>query len=117
MFEKSYLRRAGQLWKVWTAVTLAVLGAVTAWLGQSRLASASSEGLALLTVGIGLTFSAVAWAVWSVRCPTCRAKLFWRAVSEQPTSTWLNWLLAQPECPFCRATGADTPGISPVEPR
>jgi hypothetical protein len=116
MFEKTYLQRAGQLWKVWTTIAIAVLGAVTVWLGQSRLPSDTSKdssGLILLLSGIGVTFGALAWAVWSVRCPTCRAKLFWRALSEQGAGAWLHWLLAHAQCPFCGATGLGARGNSP----
>jgi hypothetical protein len=120
MFDRTYVKKSGQLWKLAVVGSLTVIGLALMWLGQRRLGeSPSSEdsGLIMLVVGVGLGLASGVWAVWAVRCPRCGSKLLWRAVSEQDSGSWLQWLMAQDECPSCRPAGAPDSAMAPIEPR
>ena len=101
MFDDSYLKKSGQVWKLGVLGLSGALGAVLMWVGQSRLQQTAGPGLGLLFVGVGLVFAGGAWAVWAIRCPVCRTKLLWKAVKEQPSGAWLQWLLGLTGCPTC----------------
>jgi hypothetical protein len=43
-------------------------------------------------------------ACLTIRCPECRSKLLWIAVSSHSMSEWLPWLLSVTSCPVCGFT-------------
>lgn len=66
----------------------------------------SDETRALLAAAaVLLAFAAWLWAVLAVRCPSCGARLFWRAISEHGIVDWLTWLESLSSCPDCGDAG------------
>ena len=86
---------------LWIGLSLFTGGALVAmyggglgrWLGFDplwlRIASALIAGIAIFTVGAKL------------RCPGCRLKLLWHAMSRVEHDAWLPWLLKETHCPKC----------------
>ena len=44
---------------------------------------------------------AIAWAGYVVTCPRCHLRLLHHAMTTQPASSWLAWVLNVPQCPKC----------------
>lgn len=38
----------------------------------------------------------------SIKCPKCKDKWLWRAVSNSKSGDWLFWLKSQTSCPVCK---------------
>ncbi len=55
---------------------------------------------------------ALAFTGTGVRCPACRARWVWMAVSKQRHNAWLPWLLKLESCPSC---GYGEPGKWPLD--
>jgi hypothetical protein len=119
MFDRSYLKKTGQLWKLQAAAVLTGVGGVPMLLGWSTIEpppTSSGPALILLVVGTVIIVAAGVWAVWAIACPACRTKLLWRAVAKQSSGLWLHWLVGLTACPSCGATGSATATES-TEPR
>jgi hypothetical protein len=104
MFENSFLKSAGQLWKVWLSIALAVFASVCVLVVVKGYVG-DDPGRSMLVVVTArlLAVSGFIWACISVRCPACKARLLWMAVSKQSHKTWLISLITQSECPSCGA--------------
>ena len=73
--------------------------------GVSLVSTAdASVGSALHFVGVSVPLSVFVLACAAVRCPHCRARWIWRAVSKEPVGTMTEWLLALEKCPDCGHT-------------
>ena len=108
MFEKSFLKSNGQLWKVWLSITLAVFALVCVLVVLGGDAGDNPGGSMLIVViGLVLAVGGFIWACISVRCPACKARLLWMAVSKQSHKTWLISLITQNECPSCGAASRE----------
>ena len=101
MFEKSFLKTTGQMWKIY----LFFVGFEVAGLGLIFLSlngTAEDDISAVLAmVGLGLAISGFVLGVLTVRCPKCKTHLLWKAVKEQPFQSWLLWLSKLTSCPAC----------------
>src|SRR5262245_57678828 len=109
MFARAYVKKSGQLWKLVCALALAVAGLLMMLHGVSRLGPPSNSDnswLLLIVAGTGINVGSGLWVVWAIKCPRCGVKLLWPAVSEQAVNSWLPWLMAQEQCPFCEPSTA-----------
>jgi hypothetical protein len=112
-----FVRKTGQTWKVvfgWTVIAagLAIIyGCLNGWFG-----SQSSETFALVVLCANLAnVGAFVWMVQSIRCPRCRLRLFWHALSSKEHPSGLRWFSSFEECPSCRYQ--PTQGIDTTAPR
>ena len=104
MYDQSYLKKSGQIWKFYLAAVVTLVGGALIWIGQSRLDAAGDSALVLMLVGAGMGVVGMVWSAVAVKCPKCGTRLLWRAVSEQSSGNWLTWLLHLDRCPSCNAT-------------
>lgn len=76
MFDRSLIKRSRQLWKVYLGLLAMPLGGLAAiFLGiHMRRPVLSVSGVAAAVAG-------VAWALFSVACPRCEARLLWKAIT------------------------------------
>lgn len=105
MFDKSYLKSAGQMWKFWLfflafpLIGSALLAAVLkGFLGQNVNLS-----IFLILSGLGLSLTGLVLGCGTIKCPKCGARLLWKAVKEQPSNSWFSWLMSLDRCPVCGA--------------
>ncbi|HXQ39584.1 MAG TPA: hypothetical protein VN843_36635 [Anaerolineales bacterium] len=106
MFDKSYLKRSGQLWKFYLfALGLPLAGFVSFTVGLNGIGQ-HNVNLAIFFILFGLSLSLLGFviAVLSVRCPKCRTRLLWHAVTKQSFETWFSWLMTSETCPVCKAS-------------
>ena len=95
MFEKSVVRLSGQWWKLVVSGLLVIVGVVGLVFFPSLL-SGGREKLALYFLVVAFVFGlgALVFACVSLRCPSCRARWVWAAVSQRDHREWLmySWL-------------------------
>src|SRR5882762_9247623 len=99
MAKDSALSVSGQLWKPWVAAAVMAGSLIISDMGRQQ----TSTALAVLTIisGIVVGLSAGAWLLTSVRCPTCAARWYWIAITEDSTFKILGGQLTMPECQRC----------------
>ena len=103
-----FLNRTGQTWKLrWAGaglLTLFVLSIGVRFDGIDVLSWTQAWLLVAITsVGCASVFGIAA----TIRCPTCRTQLLWKAMREQSVIRWLDWLLSLRRCPVCGSDGKE----------
>jgi hypothetical protein len=61
-------------------------------------------GVWVLLGGFAIAIPAFVGLCLFARCPRCRARVIWHAVSKREHPRGVNGLLLSPECPFCGFT-------------
>ncbi len=99
-----FLRRTGQTWKSVLgfsaeAISLfCVFAALQGWLGN-----VSSDRFMFIVLGaIAIGIGGFVGQVLIIRCPKCKTKLLWHAVSAREHPSGLDWFFSFVECPVCR---------------
>jgi hypothetical protein len=103
----SALQRSGQTWKLWIISVGVLIGFVVIVFAQV-FRNALPEKL----FPIEMTFAAFVIAftfcftVLSIRCPRCRARWYWLAISKGASTTWIDRITLS-TCPICGYPGID----------
>jgi hypothetical protein len=92
------------LWKYRLVNPWLTWGAVLAFGVGSWLKSG-----AWILIGTLVTGFAFAWAGIAIRCPACKARIYWIGLQEQRLMGFGRWLVTLSECPACGAEGDGTP--------
>jgi hypothetical protein len=109
MFRKSVISKTRQVWKLSVSFTVEMLAGVGMMYAQSQIGVLSSSDFTLIMLSsVVLGLSAFAFGCLSVRCPECRTRWVWMAVSKQHTDAWLPWLMSLSACPSCPAAAPST---------
>ena len=90
------------MWKIITVVIIALLsGSVIIF--QGFLYEPVGENTTMIAVIIATLLGSISliWGSLSIKCPKCKLKLFWYAVSKLNSSSWFIWILGFEECPQC----------------
>lgn len=76
---------------------------------QGALYDLIGKETTMLIVGLGglLGMGGFIGAIFSIKCPDCKLKLFYFAVQKQKLGSWLTWLLTLEKCPQCIGAGAN----------
>ena len=90
-----------QRWKLWLAAAAAAGVAAAYFVPEEAAAVLSLRPLMFRSVATAIGLSAMFVASTSVRCPNCRLKLVWHAMSTNSANDWLRWLLNAKSCPVC----------------
>jgi hypothetical protein len=94
--------RTGQLRKIIFGLTLLVFGmSLLFWILSDSPPQKESLKGALIYFGALTGLIGVFLPVATVRCPNCRDRWLWRAMSRKDDSEWLKWLIALDACPKC----------------
>jgi hypothetical protein len=83
-----------QRWKI-------VLGGLMLTPGLYQLLIPAATNFAFTMFAVLCSLGALVFTAASVRCPTCRARWVWMAVSQQKHNAWVAWLMALEVCPSC----------------
>ena len=102
-----FIAATRQLWKLIPPLVVVTLaGSVILFQDLVPHVDARTRvGLLVSATFLGLAAFAVPCLL--LRCPRCRARLFWQAVRTQRSSGWLAWLLSLTCCPSCSYAPAD----------
>ncbi len=104
--DDSFIKSTGQFWKlIAVLVPLGALGVILIY--QEWF----SEKVTVFT-GRLLPITAVAlllflWGCISVRCPRCKLRVIWYAVSKVDHRVWTQWIFAFRQCPKCGYTPSE----------
>jgi hypothetical protein len=107
MFRDSFVGKTGQSWKI-------VTGFLGMWLGLFGLfGSLWMDDIGREMVNVAVFFLAAAivscfYGIFGPRCPRCRSRPVWKAVSEQGVGSWLHCLIQLRQCPACNYRPEDT---------
>ena len=99
---KNIISTTHQKWKMTTTFTLLAIGGVLTFGGQFFI-SGPNQNLSVISILAGTLFCATSllFACFSIKCPNCKDKWFWRAISTQKMGNWLYWLKDLNNCPSC----------------
>jgi len=86
-------------WKLYVGLALVLAGGILV-LGSNALRSLANVpwvgACGAVSASLGLTC-----LMLLPTCPSCHLRLFPHAISTQPVSGWLKWLLSNSRCPRC----------------
>ena len=103
----SLLKRTNQAWKLRIMYGGLVVAGALMVLGQSMSESLTTEQVVAITLsGVLVGLASFAFACLGIRCPKCKSRWLWRAVSTEQSGEWLLSLQSQQSCPACGANGA-----------
>lgn len=94
------LKDAGQWWKLQVTIGAIVVGFVLMLLGIISLQK-ERIGFLFVVIGLAVGISAFVFACLAIRCPSCGARWFWRAVRNQRAGDWFLSLLRIEKCDVC----------------
>jgi len=102
------LIRSRQGWKVPTGLLWLPLFGLALLLGTAYglVGRTLTQQVCFIGLGFAVGLGGYVWAGVSIRCPTCRAPLLWKAMSEKAPNEWLSWLTALTTCPVCGSDGS-----------
>lgn len=87
-------------------------GGVMAW-ALFQLDSLDATTFAIWMIsGTLITLIGFVLLTWLVRCPRCRTRLFWYALTKVPKAGGVAWYLGLQECPVCDLRGGSTKGAA-----
>jgi hypothetical protein len=119
---KPKIQESKQAWKLYTSfIGIFIAGGVMIYgIKQTTAGTGTSVDLILFSLVAEIAIGVLAIA--SIRCPACKLKWVWYAVTKKEANEWVPWLLSFEECPRCASedTGkevfnqGDTPGRKPV---
>ena len=113
--ESPFLRATGQAWKGRLGWALVALGGVEIFASQHSCLGGLEAAELQLTLGATvLSMGALFWMIRSIRCPRCRAKLFWHAAN---TRGGLDWFQTFDTCPKCHYAPERFDAVASVEPK
>ena len=102
MFDSCVIRRTGQGRRAAVALCGLIIGAALSVFGSAFLhPQNSTAGLFADVGGVVLALGGFFFGCRSIRCPSCRARWVWDAVSRHAASQWLHALLSATVCPVC----------------
>jgi len=107
-----FLRTSRQMRKIVLGVTLmwcgmgTVYGTLHDWWGPLT----DGSFMLINVVGIALGLASFVWMNWSIRCPECHEKLFWRAISEKSHPSGLQSMWLMKSCPYCGTDSTSAQG-------
>lgn len=94
------LKDTGQWWKLQLTIGAIVVGFVLMSVGIIYL-QRPKIGFLFVVIGLAVGISAFVFACLTIRCPSCGARWFWRAVSNRRAGDWLLSLLRVERCDAC----------------
>jgi Na+/melibiose symporter-like transporter len=98
----SIIKKSGQSWKMRVSIFGIIISGALMFSGSFIGRTNSQFDLyPLIPVGALIGMLSFIFAIFSIRCPNCKDKWFWRAVSKRDKNNWLIWLENQSNCSEC----------------
>ena len=103
MFDNSIITKTKQMWKLKLTFLLAIVGGLALFYGIYMINKDGKPDVVVpfMLGGIVLALGSLVFGSLSVRCPKCKTRWLWEAISKKSSNNWLAWLMAQPVCPSC----------------
>src|SRR4029453_3894801 len=96
MFDKSYVKSTGQLWKFYLFfMTCPLIGLALVTMVLKGIAGDQINlSIFLILFGLALAAAGFVLGVLTIQCPKCNSRLLWKAVREQSHQNWFYWFIA-----------------------
>lgn len=109
MSTDTWIVRTRQGWKLPAALLILPIVGVAIALSAAfgTLGGNEEQQVALMVGSLGIAVAGVAWALLTVRCRPCGARLLLVAMRGQHSREWLSWLLRLVACPVCGDDGTE----------
>jgi hypothetical protein len=101
MFDRSYIKRSGQLWKLGLFFACPLVALCLMVVGFRTFPAHEQLAVIMILSGVLLGILGLVWASLTITCHQCKTRLFWLALKSQPQSNWMAWLLSFERCPKC----------------
>jgi hypothetical protein len=102
MFDESFLKRTGQLWKLYLFMVLLGVGFAAVLFALTNRSGKSPEFLVInMLAGCGLCIATTVWVCLSVTCPGCKVRLVWLYMTKKSAANWFAALVYLTQCPAC----------------
>lgn len=102
---KPKIQESKQAWKLYSSfVGIIIAGGVMIY-GIKQITAGTETSVDLILFSLVAEIVIGVFACVSIRCPECKLKWVWHAVSHKDANQWVPWLLSFVECPQC-ASGA-----------
>jgi flagellar biosynthesis protein FliR len=104
VYDNSYLKLAGQMWKFYLfSLAFPLIGLALVYIVLNGMVGENVNlSLFLITSGLGLAIGGLVLAALTMNCPMRRTRLLWKAMKEQSSENWLHWLMSLGKCPVCQ---------------
>ena len=98
----SIIKKSGQSWKMRVSFAGIIISGALMF-GGSFIGGTNTQFdfYSLIPIGALIGMLSFLFAILAIRCPNCKDKWFWRAVSKKDKNNWLIWLENQSNCPEC----------------
>lgn len=101
MTNKSKIRESKQEWKLYSSFIGFILAAGMMLYGIKQTTTGTEASVDLTLYSLVAEIIVGIFACISIRCPECKLKWVWHAVSKKDANQWVPWLLSFEECPQC----------------
>lgn len=97
----SKIKETNQAWKLALSVLGLIIGSAGICYGIHAMEEEGDFGVYVDLAGTATAVLTFLFAVFSIRCPNCKLKWVWYAVSKKEVGEWLTWLMSFQNCPCC----------------
>ena len=99
---KSFLSKTSQKWKLHTSLAVMLVALVPMYYSHQLPVGAGSTAIAISWGSILLATIGFFFPIFSVRCPSCKHRIYWQALNENTPLGWFDWIESLRACPNCR---------------
>jgi bacteriorhodopsin len=111
MTNKSKIRESKQEWKLYSSfIGFVISGGVMFYGIKQTTGTGTSVDLILYSLVAEIIIGT--FACLSIRCPECKLKWVWYAVSKKDANQWVPWLLSFEKCPQCESENGEKKVLS-----
>ena len=103
MTNKSKIRESKQEWKLYASFFGFIIAGGVMFYGIKQTTAGTEATVDLILYSLVAEIIIGVFACVSIRCPECKLKWVWHAVSKKDANQWVPWLLSFEECPQCAA--------------
>ncbi|MDD2899336.1 MAG: hypothetical protein PHI31_11560 [Desulfuromonadaceae bacterium] len=110
MTNNSKIRTTKQEWKLFSSFfgLLTCAGGMFYGINQMQVVGSLPVYIDLISIAAGMCVGI--FACTSIRCPECRLKWVWHAVTKKEVNQWVPWLLSFEVCPRCESKSEKNAG-------
>jgi hypothetical protein len=95
------IKETNQSWKLVLSLLGLLIGGAGMLYGIHVMKEGGNLSVCIDLASLVTMFLTSLFAVISIRCPNCKLKWVWYAVSTKEVGEWLPWLISFQSCPCC----------------
>jgi len=103
MTTQSKIRKTKQEWKLVCSFVCLLISGGGIFYGINKMHDGGNLAVYIDLFSVATGILVGIFACTSIRCPECRLKWVWYAVSKKAANQWVPWLLSFEKCPQCES--------------